>query len=228
MATFRRFEDLPAWQAAISLAVAVFKLTARQSFKFKGDLVNQCRRAALSVSNNIAEGFERGTTSELISFLYIARGSAGETRSMLRFALELGEMPDDTDDIQTLIAECEALSRQIRAWLDTLQNSYIKGQRHLNDDSRADYERRKSQEAYLASMDVFRTAFDRKLRGEDVDLEATAHKVADAIAAKSPDSPLCPVCGKAMTRRKSKDGKEFWGCTAYPTCRGNRNIASGV
>ena len=233
MASFKRFEDLPAWKAAISLAVAIFKLTARESFKFKGDLVNQCRRAALSVSNNIAEGFERGTTSELISFLYIARGSVGETRSMLRFTLELGAMPADTADIQSLIADCESISRQIRAWLDTLQNSDIKGQRHLNDDSRTAYVQRRDREAFDARMSDFRDAFERKLRGEDADEDMK--KVAANFAKRKPaaakpsasaeePTPECPLCGNAMAKRHSKDGKEFWGCTAYPACRGTRNI----
>ena len=142
MPSFKRFEDLPVWKAAVDMAVAVFRMTGRDSFKFKGDLVNQCRWAALSVSNNIAEGFERGTTSELITFLYIARGSAGEVRSMLRFALQLGEMPGDAQDIMSLIGDCEAISRQLRAWLDSLQNSDIQGQRHLNESSRLDYDRR--------------------------------------------------------------------------------------
>ena len=61
MASYRQFEDLPVWQAAIDLAATVFDLTSHPAFKFRGDLVNQIRRAALSVSNNIAEGFERGT-----------------------------------------------------------------------------------------------------------------------------------------------------------------------
>ena len=222
MATFKRFEDLPAWNAAISLAVSIFRLTARDSFKFKGDLVNQCRRAVLSISNNIAEGFERGSTSELISFLYIARGSAGETRSMLRFAMALGAMQDDADDIRALIDQCEALSRQLRAWLDSLQNSDINGQRHLNDGSRADYAQRKGREAFDARMADFRDAFERKLRGETADgeMEKAAAKFAEEFAS----APECPICGKAMAKRRSKDGKEFWGCTAYPACKGTRNI----
>ena len=80
MASYKRFEEIPVWQRAIDLAAQVFDLTARPAFKFRGDLVNQIRRAALSVSNNIAEGFERGTTADLVKFLYIARGSCGETR----------------------------------------------------------------------------------------------------------------------------------------------------
>ena len=109
MATYKSFEELPVWSAATDLAVAVFKLTESPSFRYKGDLVNQLRRAALSVPNNVAEGFERGTTAELISFLYISRGSAGEVRSMLRFALRLGEMPEETSRMEELVvAELQA------------------------------------------------------------------------------------------------------------------------
>ena len=108
MATYKRFEDLPAWNDAINMAVSIFKLTARDSFRSKGDLVNQSRRAALSVSNNIAEGFERGSTSELITFLYIARGSVGEVRSMMRFALALGDMAADGPEIRRMIEVSES------------------------------------------------------------------------------------------------------------------------
>jgi four helix bundle protein len=61
----------------------MFEWTQLASFRGKGDLANQLQRAALSISNNIAEGFERGSTKELLNYLYIARGSAGEVRSML-------------------------------------------------------------------------------------------------------------------------------------------------
>ena len=80
---YTRFEDLPVWNNAIELAVAVYSLTDRIQFRRRRNLRDQIERAAVSVSNNIAEGFERGTNNELLSFLYIARGSAGEVRSML-------------------------------------------------------------------------------------------------------------------------------------------------
>ena len=80
---YERFEDLPVWQAAADVAAKMFGWTAQAWFRGKGDLANQLQRSALSISNNIAEGFERGTTNELLQFLYIARGSAGEVRSML-------------------------------------------------------------------------------------------------------------------------------------------------
>ena len=77
---YERFEDLPVWQAAADLAVKVFAWSSHIWFRGKGDLANQIQRAALSISNNIAEGFERGSTNELLQFIYIGRGSAGEVR----------------------------------------------------------------------------------------------------------------------------------------------------
>ncbi len=85
MGTFQRFEDLPVWQEAIKLADEVYNMTECKEWKGSYSLRDQIERASLSVSNNIAEGFERGTTNELLAFLYIARGSAGEVRSMLCF-----------------------------------------------------------------------------------------------------------------------------------------------
>ena len=60
---YKRFEDLPVWNAAIELAVLVYTLTAKPEFKGHGSLKDQIERAAVSVSNNIAEGFERGTNN---------------------------------------------------------------------------------------------------------------------------------------------------------------------
>src|SRR2546430_10079431 len=90
---YNRFEDLPVWNAAIELAVQVYDLTERIQFRRRHSLRDQVERAAVSVSNNIAEGFERGTNNELLSFLYIARGSAGEARSMLCLMERLPALP---------------------------------------------------------------------------------------------------------------------------------------
>ena len=62
---YTRFEELPVWQAGMTLAENIFKLTEHKAFNYKGDIRNQLQRAALSVCNNVAEGFERGTTQEL-------------------------------------------------------------------------------------------------------------------------------------------------------------------
>src|SRR5437764_8583490 len=62
---YTRFEDLPVWNTAIDLAVQVYTLTERLQFRRRRSLRDQIERAAVSVSNNIAEGFERGTNNEL-------------------------------------------------------------------------------------------------------------------------------------------------------------------
>ncbi len=79
---YENFEDVPVWKDGITLTSRVFQITEDRSFQGRGDIANQIQRAALSVPNNIAEGFERGTTPELIQFLYYAKGSAGEVRSI--------------------------------------------------------------------------------------------------------------------------------------------------
>lgn len=141
---YERFEDLPCWKTAMELALLVYSMTRNPFFSQPGDLCDQIRRAALSVGNNIAEGFERGSTAELLAFLYIARGSAGEVRSLLHFIDRSPGADHLKGEVGKLLSLAESCSRQIRAWADSLQNSEIKGQRHLNDRSRKQFERKKN------------------------------------------------------------------------------------
>ncbi len=143
---YERFEDLPVWQDAIKLAEGCedFLIAAKRSITYsKRDQLDRC---SLSVSNNIAEGFERGSTNELIAFLYIARGSAGEVRSMLCFFKRRPALADFKSQISDLKSIAESCSRQLRSWADSLQNSDIKGQRHLNEKSRNDWEKKQDVE----------------------------------------------------------------------------------
>ena len=145
---YERFEELPVWQASADMAVNVFNWSAHPWFRGKGDLANQLQRASLSISNNIAEGFERGSTSELLQFIYIARGSAGEVRSMF-CVVELMDAPEDLrSQISNLKSLSEGISRQLRAWANSLQNSDIPGQRHLNDQSKRTYDNRKQSDSF--------------------------------------------------------------------------------
>ena len=64
---YTRFEDLPVWKDAIELAVRTVALTARPCFRGHAGTRNQLENAVVSISNNIAEGFERGTTQELLT-----------------------------------------------------------------------------------------------------------------------------------------------------------------
>jgi four helix bundle protein len=133
---YTRFEELPVWQAAIKLGVQIYAFTSGDRFKGQSGLRDQLERAAVSVSNNIAEGYERGTTQELLTFIYIARGSAGEVRSMLCLFERLPVFDDLKSEISDLKSLAENISRQLRAWADALQNSDIKGQRYLNEKTR--------------------------------------------------------------------------------------------
>lgn len=81
------FEDIVAWQKAKELNTAVYKQFQEiRDYGFK----DQIQRAGVSVMNNIAEGFERRSNKELKQFLFIAKGSCGEVRSMLQLAQEIG------------------------------------------------------------------------------------------------------------------------------------------
>lgn len=150
---YERFEDLPVWKDAIRLAELCedFLISAKERITYsKRDQLDRC---SLSVSNNIAEGFERGTTNELLAFLYIARGSAGEVRSMLCYFEQRPALVDYKSEITNLKFLAESCSRQIRGWADSLQNSDIKGQRHLNDHSRDQWQKKQNAEKSHASFD---------------------------------------------------------------------------
>lgn len=149
---YERFEQLPVWQAGMKLTEDVFRLTEDKSFNYKGDLRNQLQRAALSIPNNVAEGFERGTTQELLTFLYIARGSAGEVRSMLILVERLPYFGHLRSEISNLKSRAESISRQLRAWADSLQNMDISGQRYLTNRTRQHQEQKKRAEAFLSKL----------------------------------------------------------------------------
>ena len=148
--TYKRFEDLPVWQAALELARHVYRMTALAPFRRNRSLRDQIERAAVSVSNNVAEGFERGTTQELLTFLYIARGSAGEVRSMLCLLETLDDFRDLKSEMANLKSLAEGTSRQLRAWADSLQNSPITGQRYLTENSRRTDKARAGREEFIA------------------------------------------------------------------------------
>ena len=229
MASYKSFEDLPVWQRATDLAAEIFELTAHSAFKFRGDLVNQIRRASLSVSNNIAEGFERGSTADLINFLYIARGSCGETRSMLRFAPKLGGMESETTALSSAADHCADVSRQLYGWIESLKNTEVKGQRHLDDPARIQYAKTNLAEAFRAK---FNPAAENQAYTEGRHVEYVKDKIESLMALKDAenaaltetDAPTCPVCGAAMVRRHDRNGRAFWGCADYPRCRGSRPI----
>jgi four helix bundle protein len=153
---YLRFEELPVWKASIELAVKIYQLTSRREFEGQGSLRNQIERASVSVSNNIAEGFERGTTQELLTFIYISRGSCGEVRSMLCLLECLLRFDNLKSEISNLKSHAEGISRQLRAWADSLQNCEIKGQRYLTEESKIKINRARERDEFLKELEQIR------------------------------------------------------------------------
>ena len=96
MAKYNSFEEMEVYQKALLFGVKVYKLTLTNE-KIAKDygLKDQLQRAVLSISNNIAEGFEGKTKKELIRFLYISKGSVGECRNMFNFLQFLGYINEE-------------------------------------------------------------------------------------------------------------------------------------
>ncbi len=119
MATVQRFEDLKVWQEAKSLVKSIYLLTKEGAAGRDFGYCDQLRRAAVSVMSNIAEGFERGTNKEFVQYLFIAKGSAGEVRSLLWVALEVGYLP--ASDFKLLSQSSLSLSRRLSTFIKYLQ-----------------------------------------------------------------------------------------------------------
>lgn len=123
MAVYSSFEDLPVWKEAKDLAVQIYKITREEKFKRDYGLSEQIRRAAVSVSSNIAEGFERSSRKEFIRSLYIAKGSVSEVRSQLFLSKELGYL--DGYFSRELLEQTRSLSRQIGALIAFLKKKNL-------------------------------------------------------------------------------------------------------
>jgi len=117
MTNIKRFEDLVIWQDSRSLANSIYGC-----FKVIKDygIKDQVQRAAVSVMNNIAEGFERETDPEFIRFLYIAKASCGEVRSILFLSQDLGYVDNAT--AKKLISQCLKLSGSISNFIKYLKS----------------------------------------------------------------------------------------------------------
>jgi four helix bundle protein len=113
-----RFEDLLVWQKAQALSVSIYRVFGKnKDFGFK----DQIQRATVSIMNNVAEGFDRKGTKEFERFLYIAKGSCAEVRSMLYLARELGYLSDGQQP--EMLALTEELSRMIGGLIRSLHRS---------------------------------------------------------------------------------------------------------
>ena len=125
MATYKRFEDLPIWQEARDFSKKVFWASKEGEFSKEFRLCSQIRASSGSIMDNIAEGFERDGNGEFKQYLYIAKGSCGETRSQLYRAFDYGYL--DEDVFEKLKFQSEEISKSISSFIEYLQSTEIKG-----------------------------------------------------------------------------------------------------
>ena len=110
MATFKRFEDILAWQKAREITNQVYKGTTAGTFSKDFGLRDQLRRASVSIMANIAEGFGRRSDKEFANFLNIAHGSAAECQSHLYVALDLEYLKkEEFDRLYKAFDECSRM-----------------------------------------------------------------------------------------------------------------------
>lgn len=120
-----RFEDLEIWQLARALYKVVFKITTEEPFCRDFRLRDQIRASSGSISDNIAEGFDRGGNKEFVQFLFIAKGSCGETRNQSYRAFDSEYISHEILD--DLLSRTETISRKTANLIKTLKASDHKG-----------------------------------------------------------------------------------------------------
>ena len=113
------FENLEVWREAIELAARVYELLREcREFAFR----DQICRAAISISSNIAEGYERDSNVEFIRFLFIAKGSCGEVRSQVFLARRVRLLSEEQE--AALVADAKRLSRRLQKLIDVRREKF--------------------------------------------------------------------------------------------------------
>ena len=112
---YSSFEDLEVYKASIKFIGSVYKLLELNPLKKDFAMVDQIRRATISISNNISEWFERETDKELIRFLYFAKGSAGEVRNLFNVMEEIGYF--DKEQLAELKNDVIGISKQLANYI---------------------------------------------------------------------------------------------------------------
>ncbi len=132
----RSFRELEVWQKAHGLALATYRLTDKFPDRERFGIVSQIRRSAASVPANIAEGFGRRTTKELLQFLTNANGSLEETRYFFILGRDLGYLKNE--DFEDMEKQCSSVGQMIGALGRSLKSRLagVHGSRDTNHGSR--------------------------------------------------------------------------------------------
>ncbi|HHT9119361.1 MAG TPA: four helix bundle protein [Candidatus Hypogeohydataceae bacterium YC41] len=119
------FEDLVVWQKARELTKRVYEITKDKKFSGDFSFIDQIRRAAVSVISNISEGFERGSNTEFIQFLFLAKGSCGEVRCQMYVAYDQWYITKE--DFNTVKDSARQVSGMLGNFIEYLKGSELKG-----------------------------------------------------------------------------------------------------
>jgi four helix bundle protein len=133
MPSYKNFEELPVWKEGAKLYNLVLDLLEAHPALLSAGFRNQIDRAALSVPNNIAEGFDRVTTGELASFLGYARGSASEVMSMCATVMQRPKLKPALPMLREIRLSAESCLRQLSAWASQIEAGPVQGKRHRTD-----------------------------------------------------------------------------------------------
>ncbi len=125
MAKIEKFEDIESWKLSREITKLIYKASSTGSFSKDFALVNQIRRASISILSNIAEGFERGGNKEFLQFLAIAKGSCGEVRAQLYVAVDQDYI--DEKQFKEISGKLVETSRMISGLMKYLQQSDLRG-----------------------------------------------------------------------------------------------------
>ena len=112
---YKKFEELPIWKSALEVTKLIYDLTSNSKWSKDFGLRDQIRRAIVSVSSNIVEGFEKSNNNEFIRFLKMSKGSAGETRNQLHIALAVGYI--SIEEFNFVNEKLEELSARIGGFI---------------------------------------------------------------------------------------------------------------
>lgn len=118
-----KFEDLEVWKLSMKFVKTVYTLTNNHKFTKDFDLVRQIRRATVSISSNIVEGFERNNNNELIRTLKISKGSAGEVKNQLYIALSLSYI--SKEEFLIAVNELQTIMNQLGKFISYLHKKRV-------------------------------------------------------------------------------------------------------
>ncbi len=121
----KRFVDLIFWQKTRALTKLIYSFTNKNPFNKDFGLKEQIQRSAVSTMSNIAEGFGRGSNSEFVQFLFVAKGSLSEVKSQLYVALDLDYLTDS--EFKKPYDLTEEITKLINAFIRTLKDDKKRG-----------------------------------------------------------------------------------------------------